>query len=167
MSSKAIQFHPNNYKYQSNNNKQKQKFETFRLDFDLVFLIFLYATAFEKLDILKELERNFIHKLSFFKNYENWVHVMTPTDLNRFKSVLLKSINDYRYEGGFSILHYLATSKLEDSLEIIVKDNIFEDLNVKCNQGATPLDWSKYCGKTKAISILTEALKEQCNNYNE
>ena len=154
----TLQYDPRNYNFIPKAIQGKQQLETFLLDFDLVFLIFLYGTAFERSQILKELERNFVHKNSFFKNYENWVYTMTPTDLRRFKVVLVKSLNEFRYEGGFSILHYLATSKLEESLEILVKDKIF-DLNVKCNRGGTPLVWAKHLESTNAIKILTEAEK--------
>ena len=166
---------PKQYKYTYVKNKAQETMETFLYKFELPFILFLYATAFDSQEMLDNLTKVYIHKHSFFNQYGNWIYTLTPSDLKRFKDVLLVALNKFRYgdfdkyEDGFSIFMFLCVHpRLLPSLKILVERGIYKNLDEKDIYGNTGLMWANFYKLDETCGFLSKsgASVDVVNKYN-
>jgi hypothetical protein len=152
--------------------QRENKFETFVTNFHFSYILFLYASSFEKKEMLENLEFVFPQKNPFFEQYSNWIFVLTPSQLQSFKTVLVGSMKSVRYGENFSMLSYLCVRpELFPTLKILIEDEIFtkDFINLRCNYGNNSVFWSKFHKNNEAFQYLIQ--KGGCieikNNFGE
>eukprot|EP01080_Neovahlkampfia_damariscottae_P011036 gene11036-3742_t len=131
---------PKNYSFHYEKNLGAERMETFLYKFKLPFILFLYATSFDKQEILQNLEQVYPHKSTFFAEYSDWIFTLTPTDLSKFKTVLLESLHKFKY-GNFDNYE---DEELLPTLKVLIKDKIYTNVNFTDFYGNTALMWAYF-----------------------
>jgi ankyrin repeat protein len=163
---------PKNYIYILKPQSQREtKFETFVTNFHFNYILFLYASSFEKKEMLENLQM-VSSQNSFFDRFSNWILTLTPSDLQKFKVVLVNSLKSVRYGENFSILSYLCVRpELFPSLKTLVEDEIItkEFIDLRCNYGNNSVFWAKFHDSNEAYEYLIQkgGSIEIKNNFGE
>jgi hypothetical protein len=168
-------FSPRLYRYTKQVSKKKETLNTFLYFFDPIFVLFLYATTHEKQEMLNNLEYVFYSKKTFFDQYSNWILTLTPTDLVKFKQVVVECLNNYKLKEspedseGFSIYFYLTVHpELFVSLTTLLEDGVIENVNETCPFGNTSIMWAKFyeCEEVEEY-LKSKGVLEVTNNFGE
>jgi hypothetical protein len=168
-------FTPRLYRYVKQASVKKETLNTFLYFFDPIFVLFLYATTHEKQEMLNNLEYVFYSKKTFFDQYSNWILTLTPTDLVKFKQVVVECLNNYKLKEspedseGFSIYFYLTVHpELFVSLTTLLEDGVIENVNETCPFGNTSIMWAKFyeCEEVEEY-LKSKGVLEVSNNFGE